>query len=440
MTFNPTTWNPLDKSSYIALSNENLTASRDTTSSGWKHVRSVDSVNAGKYYWEILCGSGYTDVKLGIATADDPLESGSFTSVYEWGLYNQSNSILLAVHDQTNISYSVGFTTGDIVSIALDLDVGEIYFAVNGTWIGDGNPATNTNPVFSGLSGDFFAWASLWPSYTEPLEYVTANFGASSFVYSVPSGYSGGLGADSVYLSDSGFIADSVDIGEEFLSDSNGLISDEVFVDRDSEYEKSVSENLTVSDAIDVFNFTRWLEINYARAVQRFYFTLTGYADGVEDIEIPISSFQIRSTGTVRYISVEIPSTEYASEINLRMNGTMIVERAYVLDGIISLRDTIAEASIDGIRVYEGGNSQSITLDGYYTGTMSSNRVDLQQVQTRQVTSGALSSVRCAGLDFLIRPGDVCINGGYEMIADTVIHTVSASQQGVDAYVDITAE
>lgn len=436
MAFISTSWNPEDKSSEITLSNGNLTAS--STYFGWRGVRSVYSASSGKHYWEINCGSGTSDIKLGVCTADMSFTNPHY-SPYGWGVYNYDGVRSWLYHDGMASSFYIPFAVGDVIGIALDLDSGEVYFAVNGVWINSGDPETNTNPSYSGLSGDFFAFVDLYPTYTEPVEYATANFGGSAFTYSVPSGYTSGFGADYIDLAESVFIEDSVDIGDEFITDSSGLISDEVLDERDHEFDKTVSDYLTASDSIECFNFTRWLEINYARAVQRFYFTLTGDADGVDDVEIPISSFQIRSSGTTRYISVEIPSIEYASAINLRTNGMMIVERAYVLDGLISLRDTIASALLDGIRIYEGGSSQSITLDGYATSTISGNTVSLQQIQTRQITNGALSSVRCAGLDFLIKPGDTCRNGVYEMIADTIIHTVSASNQGVDAYVDITA-
>jgi len=91
-----------------------------------------------------------------------------------------------------------GYTTGDIISVALDLDNGKAYFGKNGTWLGSSNPATSTNPAFSSIpAGTYYLGVSNYNStwganFGNP--YYSANSytdgaGRGNFSYAVPSGY-----------------------------------------------------------------------------------------------------------------------------------------------------------------------------------------------------------------------------------------------------------
>ena len=91
------------------------------------------------------------------------------------------------------------YTTGDIMSLALDLDNGKAYFGKNGTWLGSADPSAGTNPAFSSIpSGTYYLgvsnYGSTWsanfgnPPFTISSGNSDAN-GYGNFEYAVPSGY-----------------------------------------------------------------------------------------------------------------------------------------------------------------------------------------------------------------------------------------------------------
>ena len=172
------TWNPIDKGAGITLSNGNLTASGPP--SGWQAVRSVLSKNSGKWYWEIKVDMTGANFFIGIGTSLETLTyPGDTTEGYG---YSSSNGYKF---HSSGSAYGDTFTTNDIISVALDLDNGKIWWAKNGIWQASGNPAAGTNPAYTSVSGDFFAMVGLYGTENE----VTANFGATAFSHSVPSGF-----------------------------------------------------------------------------------------------------------------------------------------------------------------------------------------------------------------------------------------------------------
>jgi hypothetical protein len=86
--------------------------------------------------------------------------------------------------DGVGSTYGSFVYTDDVLMMALDMDNGEIYWGSNGVWFDSGNPATRTNPAYTGLSGYKFVAVSLG----EPLSKVTAAFGPT-FKYTAPSGF-----------------------------------------------------------------------------------------------------------------------------------------------------------------------------------------------------------------------------------------------------------
>jgi len=92
-----------------------------------------------------------------------------------------------------------GYTTGDIMSLALDLDNGKAYFGKNGTWLGSANPSAGTNPAFSSIpSGTYYLgvsnYISTWSANfgNPPFTIASGNSdgnGFGQFEYSVPSGF-----------------------------------------------------------------------------------------------------------------------------------------------------------------------------------------------------------------------------------------------------------
>lgn len=81
-------------------------------------------------------------------------------------------------------SYGQAFTTGATVMVAVDIDLGLIWFGSGGVWGGSGNPAAASNPAFSQLAGYTYPAATCLGGGT-----VTANF-TGPFTYALPAGFS----------------------------------------------------------------------------------------------------------------------------------------------------------------------------------------------------------------------------------------------------------
>lgn len=186
------TLNPSDKSSYITLSNGNLTAT--ASSSGWRSVRSTLSKNSGRWYFEIAADSiyGVAAGQLGLfgiadlnMSVDSYVGSSSGNGWGWWGYDVQKQYY----HAGSASSAKVGLADGDKVMIAFDVEAGKLWFGKNGTWNASGNPAAGTNEIFSGLdASSYYACISL-----QNPAYVTANFGQNTFSHTVPAGFVSGL-------------------------------------------------------------------------------------------------------------------------------------------------------------------------------------------------------------------------------------------------------
>ena len=188
MAITYTTWNPDDKDDGITLSNGNLTATETALSYNWNSVRSILGVSSGKWYWELTLSltpfsAGYYGVGIGDSGVNLLGEIYADADGYDYlgssGYKGNNNSREV---------FGDAFDTGDIISIALDMDSGKIWWAKNGVWQDSGDPGAGTGEAYSGISGTFYAMACIYRDGAQ-----TANFGASAFSHSVPSGFNSGF-------------------------------------------------------------------------------------------------------------------------------------------------------------------------------------------------------------------------------------------------------
>ena len=177
------TWNPSDKSSSIALSNSNLTATNALAT--WANVRVNRSHNVGKWYFEAVCPAGGGGAYWGFGWIDGShLLDGNFigadASFYGLSLLREAQIIAQGSH----IANFAGGTTaiGEHVGLAIDFDAGKAWFRDAAGWEGD--PAAGTGNVVGFTPNiTLFAAASALDCA------VTANFGNSAFAYTVPAGF-----------------------------------------------------------------------------------------------------------------------------------------------------------------------------------------------------------------------------------------------------------
>jgi hypothetical protein len=173
--------NPLDKDSSITISSANLNFAG--TSSGLSGARATFGLSSGKWYFECtstLTSTGATNLSLGFKTADVSL-TVVVGNANLW-LFDTYNGVL---YNTGSTSYgTAGLTSGDVFMVAADFDVGRIWFGKNGTWFASGNPATNSNPSFTGVSG------TLFPNITSyGVQTGAYNFGQRPFAYTPPTGF-----------------------------------------------------------------------------------------------------------------------------------------------------------------------------------------------------------------------------------------------------------
>ena len=154
------------------------------------------------------------------------------------------------------------------------------------------------------------------------------------------------------------------------------------------------------------FNWKQWLDIYRGRFAMRFYFALTGDADGKSDLVLPISTFNYRlRQSTPSYLQVTVPGVAYAQDIADRSNGDMRIEMAYLVDGVEHHREVICEIDLESIGIYQGGKNQSINLMGHRMETHPPKIVTLEGV-TYFSEYNAIRRIRCAFPDMYLKPGD----------------------------------
>jgi hypothetical protein len=195
-TNNWCTWNALTPySSDITLSEGNLNVTMGGTSRG---IFATIGVSSGKWYYESKWVSG-TYFQTGVVATDKMNDNDDVYGGKTGGfMYAQSGKIRSGGSD---LATATSLSTGNIIGVALDMDNGFVYFALNGTWQNSGDPesgATGTGghdisayseytfgcaPTSAVLSGNFGS-----PSYANSSDAADAN-GYGAFEYAPPSGY-----------------------------------------------------------------------------------------------------------------------------------------------------------------------------------------------------------------------------------------------------------
>jgi hypothetical protein len=195
---NYATWNPLDKGT-VTVTNGNLAA---VPASDTHAIRgTIGLPTSDKFYWEITVnGLGY-GTALGIASQTSVVTTGpssAETRTYQFGSwFNTFNSGVVqygtnqAVTGGASWSGASQLAAGDVLMIAVDMTNGSMWVGKNGTWFntsGTANPATNTDPRWTGLTGT--TWFPYMAGYgTASPVTSNINFGQRPFAYTPPTGF-----------------------------------------------------------------------------------------------------------------------------------------------------------------------------------------------------------------------------------------------------------
>jgi hypothetical protein len=177
---NYATLNPLNTNSGITLSNGNLDAS--STSNAWKSSSATIGIpNSNKWYFEVTQTAASDFLNVGIVPAGFTLSNHPGSTATSWAWQSHANKW----NNNTNTAWGSTTTTNDVIMIAVDRDSGKMWAGKNGTWFSSGNPASGTNEMFSGITGDFLFPALGHYSTTS----CVMNFGGRPFAYTAPSGF-----------------------------------------------------------------------------------------------------------------------------------------------------------------------------------------------------------------------------------------------------------
>lgn len=190
-----TTWSTTDHDGHTTLSNGNLTATADATAtSAYTSGRATTSIASGeKRFWSVtvVANANGENNAVGVASAGFTLNDWLGDNNDAIGHYGVTGNVYLNyIGTSTAVATLNTAAVGDVVDIAV-YGGNNVWFRVNGGNWNDNpsaDPATNTGGLsISGLG-------TVWPAYTLMKDTnsasYTANFGATTFPYAPPSGYS----------------------------------------------------------------------------------------------------------------------------------------------------------------------------------------------------------------------------------------------------------
>jgi len=186
-----TTWNPADKgTTNTILSNGNLTygaGASNTTNDG---CRGTNGLSTGKLYFELTAAGSTATVMLGVGTLSSLFNSILSGSGGAFAVYTTNSHIW---NNNVDTTISIGTPiAGDVYCYAIDLVNMRGWIRKNGgNWNNSGtaNPATNTGGQDISWLGTGVNVFPLVASNANANPIVTANFGATAFAQTIPSGF-----------------------------------------------------------------------------------------------------------------------------------------------------------------------------------------------------------------------------------------------------------
>ena len=174
----------------IALSNGNLSWSYNRTSTGAGWIQGTIAIPAtGKWYYEYVSQSGapvaYSEPGImDVATIKTQAVPSVFRSYYGYDGTKISNG--------TSTAYGAAAALNDIITVAIDMDNGAMYFGKNGTWLNSGVPtsgASKTGAAFTDLISAGVTWVPMMGVMGDNYATGSVNFGQQPWQASIPAGY-----------------------------------------------------------------------------------------------------------------------------------------------------------------------------------------------------------------------------------------------------------
>lgn len=185
-------WNPAQTASSIDVPSGSVYAHR-FAGAAWMTSKAHVGRSTGKYVFAVRnAENGATNGSLIVGLADAALSAGTqYTgqTASSFGLHaNRSAGRLKYNNGATSAITIAEAAIDDYVMVAADLDTGDIWFGVAGSWSGD--PAAGTGAAFTYGGG-----LTLYPAvslYSNP-QSIEGAFTADAYPFAVPSGFSAWL-------------------------------------------------------------------------------------------------------------------------------------------------------------------------------------------------------------------------------------------------------
>lgn len=168
-------------------------------------------------------------------------------------------------------------------------------------------------------------------------------------------------------------------------------------------------------------------------AGSQYIATLTGAADSLADIEIPMSRFTARKfSGTPSSLSVIVPNgSAYAADISARPNADIIITRHRLFRSGLTIVEEIINVNFNDFRQDTGANSDSITFGGRrQTTNTTPTTVSVDLPVIRRIVNGTLGYRTI--VDPAIQPGDTAFINGETYVVNNIAYTVDDANDAMD--------
>jgi hypothetical protein len=170
--------------------------------------------------------------------------------------------------------------------------------------------------------------------------------------------------------------------------------------------------------------------MNRAQVIYRC--TLTGAADGLSDVILPMSSFQATMrNGDPSYLAVYVPnSAAYSDLVTARRHGAIVIQKGFRFDDGTEQMEVFVRMNYESLRLDRGGRSDTMTVTGHRTCTATGPKTwAVSGASFLGVSSEGKRRIRTAP-DLFLRVGDTCIFGtgiNDSLIVAVITYVVQAS-------------
>ena len=168
----------------LTITNGNLTWAGAGSSA--KCATGSIAMPSGKWYFEaLITGSSGGNWYAGVCNLSPTLTSAPVSTSTGWGLMTGGGgTVIYKANNNTYTILSTTGVTGSVVSFAIDVDAGKIWFAQNGTWL-EGSPSAGTGASYTNLTGTQVPFVAGYDSNDQG----SINFGQRPFAYTPPTGF-----------------------------------------------------------------------------------------------------------------------------------------------------------------------------------------------------------------------------------------------------------